>query len=113
LVTTFLLQVVANARYLKQGLAALKLKLPTIILNFRSVSHLQHSSQVFSVSPFFQSLLMEPIPDHELYYVQVCRQTSLLLKLLAIGDALSQPCPQLREGVTDVLIALGKLNTYV
>lgn len=31
---------------------------------------------------------MEPIPDHELYYVQVCRQTSLLLKLLAIGDVI-------------------------
>jgi hypothetical protein len=31
---------------------------------------------------------MEPIPDHELYYVQVCPQTSLLLKLVAIGDVI-------------------------
>jgi hypothetical protein len=85
--TNLFMQVVANARYLKRRLAALKLKLLTTILNFRLVSHVEHVCQVFSVSPFLQSLLMEPIPDHELYYVQVCPQTSwLLLKLVTVSD---------------------------
>ena len=85
LIEIIVLQVAANARCLKRGRAERVLKLPTTILSFR---HELHGRAVSESAPFklmlcFQSLLLEPIPDHELYYVQVAPLKKLLRRFPA------------------------------
>jgi len=85
LIEIIVLQVAANARCLKRGRAERALKLPTTILSFR---HELHGRAVSKSAPFklmlcFQSLLLEPIPDHELYYVQVAPLKKLLRRFPA------------------------------
>lgn len=54
-----------------------------------------------------QSLLIEPIPGHESYYVQVTSPSSFVSHIFLFKIDF-----QLREGLIDALMALGKLNTY-
>ncbi len=54
-----------------------------------------------------QSLLIEPIPGHESYYVQVASPSSFVSHIFLFKIDF-----QLREGLIDALMALGKLNTY-